>query len=142
MTAIAQDFWEEQADEPEVRLDGRVNPAVEDTHWQSAYWGESYYRGDCSYDDYAPAYCVGYIGFAQYGGRFDEAEKSLCANWVRIKGDSRLTVEEAMQAVRAAWDHAAQRGRVEDTEDDEELIDANLVAAHARSAQQAQYAAA
>jgi hypothetical protein len=51
---------------------------------------------------------VGYIGFAQYGGTFEDAEKSLIANWVRIKGDSCLTVDEAIQAIRAAWHHASQ----------------------------------
>ena len=111
MTAIAQDYWEEQADEPEVRIDGRIRPELEDAYWQSVYWSQPAYRAELSYDDYAPAYCVGYIGFAQYGGRYEEAEKSLCANWFRIKGDSRLELEEAMQAIRAAWEHAASAKR-------------------------------
>ena len=140
MTAIAQDFWQEQADEPEIRIDGRINPAREDAYWQSRYFGESYYRSDCSYEeDYAPAYCAGYIGFAQYGGRFEDAEKSLCANWVRIKGDSRLTIDEAMQAMRAAWQHAAQ---ADAEEYDEQLVQDNVVAAQGRPAQQPAYATA
>jgi hypothetical protein len=117
MTAIAQDFWQEQADEPEVRIDGRIQPDVEEAYWQSVFWTQPYFRGDLGYEDYAPAYCVGYIGFAQYGGSFADAEKSLCANWVRIKGDSRLTWEEALQAIRAAWDHAEQ-GQVEEEEEE------------------------
>ena len=108
MTATELDFWAEQADEPVARIDGRIDPQVHDAYWQTVYWGEAYYRRECEYEDYAPAYCVGYIGYAQYGGCFEDAEKSLCANWFRIKGDSRLTVDEAMQAIRAAWDHAAQ----------------------------------
>lgn len=140
MTATAQDFWHEQADEPEVRIDGRVNADMEDAYWQSVYWGESYYRGDCSYDDYAPAYCVGYIGYAQYGGCFEDAEKSLCANWLRIKGDSRLEIDEAMQAIRAAWEHAA-KSQVALEEDDEELVDAGFVAARGAS-REAAYATA
>ena len=140
MTAIAQDIWEEQADEPEIRIDGRVNPELEDAYWQSVYFGEAYYRADCSYDDYAPAYCCGYIGYAQYGGKFDDAEKSLCANWLRIKGDSQLTIDEALQAMRAAWEHAAHGGMTED--DEEELVDSNLVAARAANdARQHAYAA-
>lgn len=132
MTAIAQDFWEEQADEPEVRIDGRVDPALEDAHWQSAYWAEPYYRDDRSYDDYAPAYCVGYIGYGQYGGRFDDAEKSLCANWVRIRGDSRLTLEEAMQAIRAAWDHAQEQDQA--TGQEEEAVEATFAPGRAANA--------
>ena len=108
MNATKLDIWAEQQDEPTIRIDGRVDPQVHDAYWQTVYWGEAYYRRECEYEDYAPAYCVGYIGYAQYGGCFEDAEKSLCANWFRIKGDSCLTVDEALQAIRAAWDHAAQ----------------------------------
>jgi hypothetical protein len=107
MAAIAHDFWQELEDDRDVRIEGRIDPQVQDAYWQAVYWGEAYYRAEFDYDDYAPAYCVGYIGCAQYGGCFDDAEKSLCANWVRIKGDSRLTLDQAMQAIRAAWEHAA-----------------------------------
>lgn len=130
MTAIAQHDWQEQADDPEVRIDGRIDPETEDAHWQQVYWAEPYYRTDLGWDDYAPAYCVGYIGYAQYGGRFEDAEKSLCANWVRIKGDSRLALEEAMQAIRAAWDRAAGRER-QPAEEEEELVEASFVHAPA-----------
>ena len=141
MTAIAeQDFWQEQADEPEVRIDGRVRPDIEDAYWQSVYWAQPYYRADYSYEDYAPAYCVGYIGYAQYGGRFEDAEKSLCANWFRIKGDSRLGIEEALQAIRAAWDHASIAPVV--MEDEEDLVPADFIAARGIAPQQPAYAAA
>lgn len=140
MTAIAQDSWQEQADDPEVRIDGRIQPELEDAYWQSVFWAQPYFRHALNYDDYAPAYCVGYIGFAQYGGRFEDAEKSLCANWVRIKGDSRLEIDEAMQAVRAAWDHAEQ-AQVE-VEEEEELVDAAFLAAQSRQRRQPAYAAA
>jgi hypothetical protein len=140
MTAtIIQEDWKEQADEPEVRIDGRVDPQREDRYWQDAYWAEPYYRAGFSYDDYAPAYCVGYIGRAQYGGSFDDAEKSLCANWIRIKGDSRLGLEEAMQAIRAAWDHASQPVAAEE---EELLVDAAVAAASTAPARQPAYAAA
>ncbi|MGV3570760.1 MAG: hypothetical protein ACO1PB_09175 [Ramlibacter sp.] len=140
MTANAQDFWQEQADEPEVRIDARIDPEVEDAYWQSVYWSQPYYRADCGYDDYAPAYCVGYIGYAQYGGRFAEAEKCLCANWIRIKGDSRLTLDEAMAAIRAAWDHAEQ-AQVAMDEEEEELVQAAMAGRRAQQRSPA-YAAA
>jgi hypothetical protein len=141
MTAIAQqDFWQEQQDDPEIRIDGLVDPRVEDAYWQNAYWAESYYRDECTFDDYAPAYCVGYCGYAQYGGKFDDAEKSLCANWFRIKGDSRLTPDEALEAIRAAWDHAARGERTESEEED--LVAAGFIAAHGRATNQPAYALA
>ena len=95
-------------------------------------------RAELDYEDYAPAYCVGYCGFAQYGGAFEDADKSLCANWVRIKGDSRLSIDEAMQAIRAAWDHAAGN----DSHDvDEALIDVGTLA-NARVARHQEFATA
>ena len=142
MNAIAQDdFWQEQADEPEIRIDGRVRPDLEDAYWQSVYWAQPYYRAGHGYDDYAPAYCVGYIGYAQYGGCFEDAEKSLCANWIRIKGDSRLELDDAMQAIRAAWEHAAVAPASID-EGVEELVPADFIAAQGRSPRQPAYAAA
>lgn len=78
----------------------------QDAHWARAYWLESYYKLEYDYEDYAPAFCVGYIGQAQYGGSFDDARNSLCANWIRIKGDSRLELDDALRAIRAAWDRA------------------------------------
>lgn len=76
----------------------------EDAFWHRNYWQERYYHDDFDYEDYAPAYCVGYAGCAQYGGDFQDAERCLWANWERIKGDSRLTPQQALPAIRAAWD--------------------------------------
>lgn len=76
----------------------------EDAYWQRNYWQERYYQDDFEYEDYAPAYCVGYAGCAQYGGDFRDAERCLWANWERIRGDSRLSREQALPAIRAAWD--------------------------------------
>jgi hypothetical protein len=88
-------------------MDLTLDAVREDSYWQVAYPSERYYSPSLDYEDWAPAYCVGYIGFAQYGGTFEDAEKSLWANWVRIKGDSRLTLAQAREAMRAAWDRLA-----------------------------------
>ena len=85
----------------------------QDAYWEQAFRRERYCRTGLDYEDYAPAYCVGYAGHAQYGGSFEEAERSLCANWVRIKGDSRLALDDAMLAIRAAWDRMARGDRDE-----------------------------
>lgn len=94
--------------DPPVVL-GPVDAREEDAFWHRMFWRERYYRAQLDYEDYAPAYCVGYIGYAQYGGQYEEAESSLLANWLRIKGDSRLGPDEARQAIRAAWDRIAHR---------------------------------
>jgi hypothetical protein len=98
-----------QNDKKESTMPLTLDVVREDSYWQAAYSRECYYSPPLDYEDYAPAYCVGYIGFAQYGGTFDDAEKSLWANWERIKGDSRLTFEQARLAMRAAWDRLASK---------------------------------
>jgi hypothetical protein len=91
------------AAEPQGAAQLQFSAQAEDLYWARNYWKQPYFRPDYDYEDYAPAYCVGYSGCAQYGGRFEDAEKSLCANFVRIKGDSRLTWEEAIEPIRSAW---------------------------------------
>ena len=88
---------------------GLADARREDEYWQRAFWLERYYSRGLDYEDYAPAYCVGYIGYAQYGGDYHDAEKSLCANWERIKGGSRLSHDAALLAMRAAWNRMADR---------------------------------
>jgi hypothetical protein len=83
----------------------------QDDYWRLGFRREFYCRPDFDYEDYAPAYCVGYAGQAQYGGSFEDAERSLCANWERIKGDSRLTLADAMPAMRAAWERMDRAAR-------------------------------
>ncbi|MES2633939.1 MAG: hypothetical protein V4669_13275 [Pseudomonadota bacterium] len=92
-----------------VTVAGRVDPGAEEMYWEREYFRQQYYTPGLDYEDFAPAYCVGYIGYAQYGGSFEDAEKSLISNWMRIKGDSRLTLDQAMQAVRAAWVRMEER---------------------------------
>jgi hypothetical protein len=96
-------------DTDETVVLGPVDAREEDAYWERTFWRERYYSPQLSYEDYAPAYCAGYIGYAQYGGDYEDAEKSLYANWLRIKGDSRLGPEDARQAMRAAWDRMANR---------------------------------
>jgi len=99
-------------DDTEFDEPGEPRPAVdaplEDAYWAKAHRRERYYRPHLDYEHYAPAYCVGYIGYSQYGGSFEDAERSLCANWERIKGDSHLAMDDALQAMRAAWDRRSE----------------------------------
>ena len=94
---------EDEEDERDLALATRVDVRLQDADWQSTYTSETCVRPGYDYEDYAPAFCVGTIGRMQYGGSYEDAEKSLCANWERIKGDSRLPLEDARLAMRAAW---------------------------------------
>lgn len=108
MAATATDLEDPDTSDPAAAV-SRIDAREEDAHWERSYWREGYYKPGLDYEDYAPAYCVGYIGYAQYGGAFEDAETWLCANWVRIKGDSRLSLDEARLAMRSAWDRLARR---------------------------------
>jgi len=106
MQATVQQHDDSDTDAP-VPVLSQARAGQEDGYWRRIYSREPYFKPGLDYEDYAPAYCVGYIGQVQYGGRFEEAERSLCANWERIKGDSRLPLNDALLAMRAAWDRMA-----------------------------------
>lgn len=82
----------------------------EDAWWRDAWVFEDYACPWLDYEDYAPAYCVGYAGWHQYGGQLQDAQRCLWANWERLRGGSRLTHEQAWPAICAAWDRA-RRGQ-------------------------------
>src|SRR5512133_3473684 len=107
MQASAQEYEAIQS-EPASTVSWR-EAQREDAYWQCVFSQERYYRPPLGYEDYAPAYCVGYAGWSQYGGDFADAAASLRANWERIKGDSRLRFEEALPAIRAAWERMGRQ---------------------------------
>lgn len=80
-----------------------VNPTAEEAYWREAYRREPYYRRDFTYEDYGPAYRVGYTGPVRRQGEFDELEAELRSDFDRVRGRSRLRWEEAREATRAAW---------------------------------------
>jgi len=88
-----------------------INPTREDAYWQREFTNEPYYRPELSYDDYSPAYRVGYTAPLRRQGSFAALEQALQQDWKQVKGRSRLTWTEAREATRAAWDRVAKEGR-------------------------------
>jgi len=80
-----------------------INPTAEEAFWRDAFKREPYYRASMGYDDYSPAYRVGYTGPLRREGTFDSLETQLEQDWLCVKGRSRLTWTEARLAARAAW---------------------------------------
>lgn len=91
--------------EVRVRL---INPTAQDAYWRRAYRDEPYFRADLGYDDYSPAYRVGYTGPLRRDGTFAALEAVLRLDWDRVKGRSRLSWDEARLAARAAWDRVTE----------------------------------
>ena len=85
-----------------------INPTAEDAYWRSVFRNEPYYKPDLSYDDYSPAYRVGYTGPLRRHGSFESLEDALHQDWDRVKGRSRLSWQEARLATQAAWDRVAR----------------------------------
>jgi hypothetical protein len=95
-----------------------VNHDREDAYWREAHRSEPYYNPERSYDDYAPAYRMGWESRAKYdGGTFDQYELAFRNDWDTMRGDSRLDWEEAKHAVRAGW-HRVERALPGDADGD------------------------
>ncbi len=94
-----------------------VDPTAEDAFWKESYQKEIYHDPNYDYDDYGPAYRMGYEGYSQSKGRsFDDAEPGLARTWANTPG-SRLSWEEARHAVRAGW-HRVERALPGDADGD------------------------
>lgn len=85
-----------------------INPTAEEAYWREAYRREPYFREGLGYEDYGPAYRVGYTGPMRRSGAFDEIEGELKNDFDRVRGRSRLRWEEAREATRAAWRRATR----------------------------------
>jgi uncharacterized protein (TIGR02284 family) len=81
-------------------------PGEEMLYWKETYTGEPYYEQGRLYEDYSPAYELGWLGYHRYGGDFEVADRALANDWDMRKGVSDLDWEQARPATRAAWQRA------------------------------------
>jgi hypothetical protein len=83
-----------------------VNPTVYADYWKVNYKSASYLTVDRGWDDYEPAYKLGYSAFGSHRGRkYEDVESSIQGKWEAIKGNSRLAWSEAKGAVRDGWNY-------------------------------------
>ena len=85
-----------------------INPTAEEAYWRDAYRDEPYYDKARAYDDYHPAYALGWSSVGTYDGSFEASDARLAAEWDSRRGDSSLDWEKARPATQAAWDRAAR----------------------------------
>ncbi|MBT2327044.1 PA2169 family four-helix-bundle protein, partial [Variovorax paradoxus] len=118
----------------------RVNPTAETNYWRENYAGEPYYEAGRSYEDYRPAYKLGWSTRAVSESDFDALEPALAAQWNVRRGSSSLDWAQARPAARAAWERAdstyfasgdpdddsVATGEVLDNEDVVEMLNALL----------------
>ncbi|MCE3284893.1 MAG: hypothetical protein K0R70_1149 [Steroidobacteraceae bacterium] len=86
----------------------RINPTVEEEYWRTNYSSRPYVTTGARYDDYGPAYRMGYERYPEYHGRkFDEVEHEFARDWDARRGDSKLSWNEARHATRDAFQRAS-----------------------------------
>jgi hypothetical protein len=81
-----------------------VNPSLEDAYWRENHRRQPYAQGR-SYDEYGPAYRIGYEGYALYGaegGTFEDREVVLQRSYEATQ--PKLAWDQARPASRAAWE--------------------------------------
>lgn len=75
-------------------------------YWRNHYTEQPYYSSDLTYEDYQPAFRVGYEGYTRYhstGRTFDEVELELQRDYERDTDRAGLAWETAKLAARDAW---------------------------------------
>jgi hypothetical protein len=83
-----------------------VNPTDYADYWKTNYKSASYLMVDRGWDDYEPAYKLGYSAHGSNAGRkFEDVESSVASTWEATKGKSRLAWNEAKGAVRDGWNY-------------------------------------
>ena len=105
-----------------------VNPTEEDAYWRETYHREPYYVGGRTYDQYRPAYELGWSSVGRYEGDFDAIEPRLADDWRARHGSDGLAWTDVRPATRAAWERAANRtalatDRPMDVIDAEDVVD-------------------
>jgi hypothetical protein len=98
----------------------RVDPTGETDYWRNNYSSRPYHSAEYDFDtDYQPAYAYGSDARARYGNRSwdDSIESDLKQGWENAKAKSRLTWEQAKDAVRDAWNRDDYTYRTYDAAD-------------------------
>lgn len=81
-------------------------PESETDYWRASYSNDPYYISGRAFEDYGPAYELGWVSYNAYGGEFDAADRVLGNDWEVRKGVSTLSWEDARPASRAGWQRA------------------------------------
>jgi hypothetical protein len=100
--------------QPGYQIPGRapVDPFPDAGYWNQQFTREPYFLEGDSYDDFDPAYRLGYNARRQHPELgFDRLETQLQREWAASKGLSRLDWSRARHAALRAWERdGAQDG--------------------------------
>ena len=87
------------------------DPTIEDVYWRENFERQPYYQKGMTYDDYAPAYRLGWESRGRYtGAKFDDIDADLARDYDNSRGKSRLSWDHAKHATRDAWHRVERAG--------------------------------
>ncbi|WP_009962663.1 hypothetical protein [Verrucomicrobium spinosum] len=79
--------------------------------WRDAYISEPYLDPSLGFEEYLPAYRLGYETYAwQRGTLFEDIEITLENRWEETRGTSRLPWSVAKEAIKSSWRVLDERG--------------------------------
>ena len=81
-------------------------PESEAEYWRAHHANDPYVESGRTWEDYSPAYELGWVSYGAYGGEFDSADRVLANDWDVRKGVSTLSWDQARPASRASWQRA------------------------------------
>ena len=82
-----------------------IDKTAEQKYWQNQFRNESYYEPGKKFEDYEPAYRTAIEGYGRYSDTaptFDAAEKSLKADYEKLRDQTELGWDKAKNAAKAA----------------------------------------
>ncbi|MES2924746.1 MAG: hypothetical protein V4819_24545 [Verrucomicrobiota bacterium] len=84
-----------------------IDPQAEEEYWQKHYRAEPYVDDDFTFEDYGPAYR---LGWQQYNPNdtFESAEEKLSSIWAQDRSNSQLDWDKAKEAAKASWQKVRQ----------------------------------
>ncbi len=91
-----------------------INPTVESDYWRKSYKTRPYYTDEYSYDDYEPAYRLGWESYDDEDGNWESREADLKKKWDGDTWDNEggatgISWEMARLAAKDAYERLASR---------------------------------
>jgi hypothetical protein len=87
-----------------------IDPTEHAAYWRDHHRSQEWATPDTTYEDYEPAYRMGYERrAADLNARWEDRESDLERDWEEFKGKSRLKWERAKDATRAGWHRVEER---------------------------------
>lgn len=95
---------------------------TEDAYWQAQFSRETYYAAGRGYDQYRPAYELGWSAAMEFpNAQFNEVVRHLERQWDSRRATSLLPWREVEDAVKRAWFHADKQMQLVQNLRNEEL---------------------